>query len=89
MRSGAFTVSKADTEHAFAKIRSRAAFELHCPASSVTLTVLDAEPDAVEGGWAKQIGASGCGQRVVYVRRKESQTPSPNDDWVMNTRARP
>ncbi|MCY1008354.1 hypothetical protein OV079_22910 [Nannocystis pusilla] len=59
------------------KIAQRASFDLNCPADKIGLTVL-----AVGGNgmwfddWATQVGASGCDQRVVYIRTPQG--------WVAN-----
>jgi len=73
MESGGFTVNKDPTERAFDEIRPRAAFELRCDQSEIRLVVL-----GVDGMDPAQIGASGCGHRVVYVT-------TPSSGWVMNT----
>lgn len=57
-------------------IKRRAAFELKCPAEQIQLQVLATNPfnDAIPN----QVGADGCGQRLVYVR-----TPS---GFVLNSK---
>ena len=57
------------------EVRQRATFELNCPEQ---LDVIPIVADDFEGGQlAKQIGVTGCGHRLVYVR-------SPSG-WVLNS----
>ena len=58
-------------------IRTRAAFDLHCAADQLALTILAINR---RGGWtpiATQVGVSGCGNQAVYVL-------SPSG-WVVNS----
>jgi len=57
------------------EVRQRAAFELNCPEQ---LQVIPIVTDDFEGGQlAKQIGVTGCGHRLVYVRASAG--------WVLNS----
>ena len=57
-------------------IRSRASFELSCPAESLTLQVL--ATSRVQSVYAGQVGVTGCEKRVVYVRSEAL-------GWVANS----
>jgi hypothetical protein len=78
VESGGFKVNKAQTERAFEEVRNRAAFELHCARERIEEIVLNVGlHDALLGDPPTQIGASGCGQRAVYV--------TSNSGWVLDS----
>ena len=64
---------------AVAQVRPRAAFDLGCPAESLSFTLL-----RMERREAAMIGASGCGHRGTYVRRGSSSADSRNEEWLLN-----
>jgi len=78
VRSGAFVLKKSDAEESFAQVRSRAEFELRCPAEKLELSVLAVYPQYDHADLPKQIGVTGCDHRMVYVR-------APGDSWILNT----
>ncbi len=54
---------------------------MRCPSNALTLTVLSVSKQAFNGDTPTQIGASGCGQRGVYVRIN-------SEEWVLNATAK-
>ena|ERR1700733_8447535 len=74
MQNGGFTVNQGMTLEAFEAVKGRASFELDCPKDKIDVVVL-----AAQGVVPEQIGATGCGHKVVYVA-----TPS---GWVVNTQS--
>jgi hypothetical protein len=75
VRSGSFMLDKETASFDFATVKRRASFELRCPRSQIEIVTLDAKDDR-----ASQVGAEGCGQRAIYLRR--------GDEWVLNSSAR-
>ena len=68
------TIGESFTEHAL----DRAAFEMRCPKDQLQIKALGSDLDDVaEAG--KQVGVSGCGKRLVYVK-----TPS---GWILNSQS--
>lgn len=61
-------------------IKARAAFDLSCPAESLTLQVLTLVPRSY---FAAQVGVTGCERKAVYVR-PENRYDAP---WIMNSAA--
>ena len=57
-----------------ATVRTRAAFDLKCPAEQLTITELT----DVCGPFLCTVGVSGCGQQATYVMNKATST------WVLN-----
>jgi hypothetical protein len=57
-----------------ATVRTRAAFDLKCPAEQLTITELT----DVCGPFLCTVGVSGCGQQATYVMDKATSS------WVMN-----
>ncbi len=57
----------------------RAAYDLQCSDSEITLTLLDTYTNGIRT-FPRQYGADGCGNRTVYV--------STQDGWVANTESR-
>jgi hypothetical protein len=55
-------------------LKTRAAFDMKCPESSLQLTKLSPEV----------YGVSGCDQRATYVN-----SPRSWDDWMLNSQADP
>ena len=78
VQSGAFKVHKGTFEDDSAKVRERATFEMDCPKDQIELVVLDVSTDLYNNNYPKQIGATGCGKKAIYVRTGSS-------GWVMNT----
>ncbi len=60
-----------------ASVKQRAAFDMSCSQTELTLTPLTEE--TLQG--ANSYGVEGCGKRAVYVRT----TTSSGDVWVLNT----
>jgi hypothetical protein len=76
IESGGFKVDQAETERAFEQVKARAAWDFRCAPEGTEVVVLG----VIDGGsWndtPAQIGATGCGQRAVYVLTRSG--------WVMN-----
>jgi hypothetical protein len=78
VKVGRFDLYEEVWTHASTDVKTRAAFELKCPEKDLTLTVLKATMCGWDNeGCAQQIGAEGCGRRLVYV-----DSPS---GWVLNS----
>jgi hypothetical protein len=62
-------------------LRQRAAFDLNCQASRLSIVDLD----------FNTAGVRGCGQQATYVRRCETRAGFADDDctWIMNDARRP
>jgi hypothetical protein len=60
------------------QLRTRAAFDLDCPAKSITIVELDGASS----------GVSGCGQRATYVKSCDRQDVARTCTWVLNGDAR-
>ena len=63
----------------FAQLRTRASFELHCPAEQIQLTPLDS---AARKYGAGTTGVSGCGEQATYL------WDAYRGVWVMNDASR-
>jgi hypothetical protein len=59
------------------EVRQRAGFELNCPSVEV-IPIVTVEMEAGQQ-YAKQVGVTGCGHRLVYVRGDY------NSGWVLNS----
>ena len=57
------------------QLRTRAAFEMNCPATQLTLTELGGDTT----------GVTGCGQKQVYVQVCEGQGALRECKWVLNS----
>jgi hypothetical protein len=78
IQSGAFRVYRARAEFDFEEVRNRASFELRCPREQIDLVVLNVHDPVLDPHEASQMGATGCGQRAVYVL-------SPRSGWVLDS----
>jgi hypothetical protein len=56
---------------------ARAAFDLNCPADAIKLVYFNGKPDDFIS-IGEQVGATGCGQRAVYIL-------SSTSGWVANS----
>jgi hypothetical protein len=61
------------------EVRQRAAFELSCPPDQVDVQPIVTMDPGAKYDWAKQIGVTGCGHRLVYLRGDYSS------GWVLNS----
>lgn len=61
-----------------AKIKARAAFDLQCPESQLTMRILGTMANPMVDDWVEQVGVRGCGRQGVYVR-------SANGGFLLNS----
>jgi hypothetical protein len=83
VESGGFKVQESALNEAVAKIKPRAAFDLSCGQEQIQLVVLAVargQMDTAQDTQPKQIGASGCGKKAVYIDVLD------NGDWVLNSK---
>jgi hypothetical protein len=76
--SGHFWIRKDLAEEEFPRIKERASFDLKCQPEELKIVTLQVK--GVDEDIPIQVGVTGCGQRVVYVR-----TPRGSAGWVLDS----
>lgn len=69
-----FVLYERDTTLSIETVKRRASFEMSCAPEQLTVVVLNTYPG---GDMANQVGVSGCGQKLVYMRL-------PGNNWALN-----
>jgi hypothetical protein len=78
MEVDGFHVYKEATEASFAKVKTRAAFDMGCSADKLKLTIVGVTAGGFAGDVPSQIGVQGCDHKAVYVH-------APDGNWVLNS----